>query len=83
MCLESLRPREVDELTWIAPRHKLVEIAEASRGEAKLFKLDGRNPASVQPVENVFVGCWLERSCSITTLFTDEELARIQPQSGI
>ena len=45
------------ELSWIAARHNLVEIAEASRSDAKLFKLDGRNPASVQTVEVVAAGC--------------------------
>ena len=35
----------------LAARNNLVEIAEACRREAKLFKLDGQDPASVQPVE--------------------------------
>ena len=35
----------------LAARHNPVEIAEACLKEAKLFKLDGRNPASIQPVE--------------------------------
>ena len=35
----------------LAARYNLVEIAEACRREAKLSKLDGQNPASVQPVE--------------------------------
>ena len=47
----------VDKRTWIAARYNLVEIAEASRSDAKLFKLDGRNPASVQTVEVVAAGC--------------------------
>ena len=37
----------------LAARHNLVEIEEACRKEAKLFKLASRNPASVQPVEIV------------------------------
>ena len=41
----------------LATRHNLVEIAEAFRREANLSKLDGRNPASVQPVE---VASWRE-----------------------
>ncbi len=39
-----------------AARHNLVEIAEACRRESNLFKLDGQDPASVQPVEAVRSG---------------------------
>ena len=46
----ALNPAESGKL---AARHNLVEIADACRREAKLFKLDGMNPASVQPVEVV------------------------------
>ena len=35
----------------LAARYNLVEIAEACRREAKLSKLDGQDPASIQPVE--------------------------------
>ena len=37
----------------LAARHNFVEIAEACRREADVFKLDGMNPVSVQPVEAV------------------------------
>ena len=35
----------------LAARYNLVNIAEACRKEADVFKLDGRNPASVRLVE--------------------------------
>ncbi len=50
-------------------------MAEACRREAELFKLDGMNPASVQPVEAADARLLLDRSCRSTTLSTVEELA--------
>ena len=60
-----------------------MEIAEASRREAKLFKLDGRNPASVQTVEAVTARLLLGRSCRSTTLSTVDELTWIAARHNL
>ena len=53
-----------------------MEIAKACRKEAKLSKLDGMNPASVQLVEAAAARLLLDRSCRSTTLSTVDEVVK-------
>ncbi len=51
---------------------------------SEIFKLDGQDPASVQPVETVDAGYWLDRSGRSTSLSTVDGIsASISPAAMI
>jgi len=60
-----------------------VEIAEACREGSEVFKLDGRNPASVQTVEAATARLLARPILQEYDAFTVVEVAGIPPQSNL